>query len=133
MKKKCACLVSCQVQQQGQQQGAGGGEGTQGKPAPKPDERTWIQKNWLFLVPIGLIVSRTASCLRSITLPVPFRIHDRCLANLLLSSSQRCPRLSTFGRQFPACAAMQIFNQLGGLQAPQQGGSGGGGGGGGVS
>ena len=54
-----AYCVNCQVQRQGQQQGAGGGDGTgaQGKPAPKPDERTWIQKNWLFLVPIGLIVS----------------------------------------------------------------------------
>lgn len=55
------CFVRCQVQRQGQgqQQGAGGSEagGTRAKPAPKPDERTWIQKNWLFLVPIGLVVS----------------------------------------------------------------------------
>jgi hypothetical protein len=70
--RKPVCFMRCQVQRQGQsqQQGAGGGDadGAQGKPVPKPDERTWIQKNWLFLVPIGLIVSRNAQhnyCIRN--------------------------------------------------------------------
>ncbi len=27
----------------------------EGKPVPVPD-RTWIQQNWLFLLPVGLVV-----------------------------------------------------------------------------
>lgn len=43
------------------QQGAGQGhaEGQQGggKGKPQPDERTWLQKNWMLVVPLGFIVS----------------------------------------------------------------------------
>ena len=34
----------------------------EGKPVPVP-ERTWIQQNWLFLLPVGLVVRDTAPLL----------------------------------------------------------------------
>lgn len=43
-------------QRQQQQQGGAAASGKEGKAAPPPDERSWIQKNWIFLIPIGLLV-----------------------------------------------------------------------------
>lgn len=39
--------------------GAGGAAGRQGpgKGKPQPDERTWLQKNWMLVLPLGFIVS----------------------------------------------------------------------------
>ena len=43
------------------QQAAGEGRGTGqqggGKGKPQPDERTWLQKNWMLVMPLGFIVS----------------------------------------------------------------------------
>ncbi len=44
-----------QQQQQGQRQQQGK-EGKEGKPAPPPDDRNFLQKNWIFMVPVGLLV-----------------------------------------------------------------------------
>lgn len=48
----------------GQQQAAGQGQqqqgqqrkGKDGKPGPPPDDRNFLQKNWIFMVPVGLLV-----------------------------------------------------------------------------
>lgn len=41
-------------------QGQGGAEGEDkeglSKEEPPPDERTWLQKNWLLLLPVGFVV-----------------------------------------------------------------------------
>jgi len=45
--------------QQQQQQGQGQQQEKQakkGKPAPPPDDRNFLQKNWIFMVPVGLLV-----------------------------------------------------------------------------
>lgn len=34
----------------------GGGAGSEGKKMPVKDERSWIMKNWIFLVPAGMLV-----------------------------------------------------------------------------
>jgi len=47
------------TQQQQQQQGQGQQrekQGKKGKPAPPPDDRNFLQKNWIFMVPVGLLV-----------------------------------------------------------------------------
>ena len=41
----------------------GGGVGGEGKKkVPVKDERSWILKNWIFLVPAGMLVRTAASC-----------------------------------------------------------------------
>lgn len=38
-------------------EGAADGEGKEGgKEPPPPDERSWLQKNWLLLLPVGFVV-----------------------------------------------------------------------------
>jgi hypothetical protein len=34
----------------------GGGEGRRRRKQPPPDDRTWLQKNWMLVLPLGLIV-----------------------------------------------------------------------------
>lgn len=46
-------------QQQVQESGEGaqpGGAAPGGKKAPPPDDRTWLQKNWMMVLPLGFIV-----------------------------------------------------------------------------
>lgn len=52
--------------QRGQQQGAPGGKAGaagqgEGKKAPQPDDRTWLQKNWMLVLPLVFIVSAAGS------------------------------------------------------------------------
>lgn len=48
-------------QQQAGQQAAQGGAGEKGgadaRKPPQPDDRTWLQKNWMLVLPLGFIVS----------------------------------------------------------------------------
>ena len=41
------------------QQAPQGGQGD--KKVPPKDERSWLQKNWIFLLPLGLVVSISAT------------------------------------------------------------------------
>ena len=43
-----------QAGQSAQEGGAGGGEGE--KEAPPPDNRTWLQKNWIYFLPVAFMV-----------------------------------------------------------------------------
>ncbi len=47
--------ASTQQQQQGQGQQREK-QGKKGKPAPPSDDRNFLQKNWIFMVPVGLLV-----------------------------------------------------------------------------
>ena len=49
-------------QEEAQVEGQGEGEGgTKGKKQPPKDERTWLQKNWMMLLGVGLLVSEGGS------------------------------------------------------------------------
>ena len=43
-------------QQQQQQQAQRQQQGKEGRPALPPDDRKFLQKNWIFMVPVGLLV-----------------------------------------------------------------------------
>lgn len=43
--------------QQAAGQGRAAGQQGGGKGKPQPDERTWLQKNWMLVMPLGFIVS----------------------------------------------------------------------------
>eukprot|EP00884_Botryococcus_braunii_P016684 jgi/Botrbrau1/369/Bobra.110_2s0025.1 len=43
-----------------------GSEGSsEGEQAPRPDERTWFQKNWIFVVPVAMLVMNVAGAMFS--------------------------------------------------------------------
>jgi len=64
--------------QQQQQQGQGQErqkQGKKGKPAPPSDDRNFLQKNWIFMVPVGLLVRLSQGKLDS---NWSFLIHSCC-------------------------------------------------------
>lgn len=108
----------------GQRAGAGQAGGQQGgapggKKAPPPDERSWLAKNWMIVMPLGFIVSGGGVRQRTVGVAC-----HRCLGCMLDSwRRQRCTRLSPPTHPFPHCPRLpppQVMNLLGQAADPQR-------------
>ena len=103
----------------------GGKEGEE-PPPPPPDTRSWLQKNWIFAVPVVMIVRPALGTRRGSSLSVV--VHrppyvDACsqrdggVALLCLSSCSRAPLLPYAGgvhvRSYHACQLVLYLPKIG--------------------
>jgi hypothetical protein len=55
--KKASPFAQDDYEEEGEGEEEGGGEGKRRrKQSPPPDDKTWLQKNWMLVLPLGLIV-----------------------------------------------------------------------------